>query len=60
MPAFVRYLLALCLVGGLTVGLNACGVKGPLQPPPGEVNEVAPQDQSGRKPHRPFILDGIL
>lgn len=44
----------------LIASLAACGVKGPLEPPAGVQNESAPPDQSGTKPHRPFILDGLL
>ncbi len=44
----------------LTVGVAACGVRGPLEPPPGAVNEAAPPDQSNNRPHEPTILDGLL
>ena len=58
MPAILQTALRLILCAGLVLGATACGVKGPLEPPPGEQNEASPQDQSGKKPHRPYILDG--
>ncbi len=39
---------------------SACGVKGPLEPPPGATNEAAPPDQSNNRPHQPLILDRLL
>jgi predicted small lipoprotein YifL len=56
---------ALILVLSLTLatlGLSACGKRGTLEPP-----AVAPTEKSAsvepktnEKPHRPFILDGLL
>ena len=53
----VKIVLVMVLV---SLGLSACGVRGPLQPPPGAVDEPAPDPKTGEKPHKPFILDGIL
>lgn len=57
----------------LAAGLAGCGIKGPLEPPPGEPNAVTAPDQSTSpdgettapaqatpKEHKPFILDGLL
>lgn len=54
-------LLAALLVAG-------CGVKGSLEPPPGAKSDVAATASSGQgkkegeapKPHRDFLLDGLL
>ena len=64
----MRGRLEIVIVALLAVGLAGCGVKGPLEPPPGEPNAASAPDQSTspegsektRKPHRPFILDGLL
>lgn len=45
--------LALCL------GVAACGVRGPLEPPPDAVSD-APVVEGEEKPHRGFILDKLL
>ena len=47
------------------VALGGCGRKGPLEPPPGAPTEkVAKPDGKTEerpvKPHRPFVLDGLL
>jgi predicted small lipoprotein YifL len=50
----------LMLVAAIALALTACGVRGPLEPPPGATDDsyaVAP-DQP--KPHKDFVLDGIL
>lgn len=56
MPSFRSFpLLRLALVGalGLTLGLAACGRKGPLDPPPGaSLNGAAPA-------HNPSLLNPI-
>jgi len=40
-------------------GLSGCGVKGPLERPADAPKEVAP-GPDGKKPHRSFVLDGLL
>jgi len=60
MPSLLQKTIRVVACVGLALALTACGVKGPLEPPPGEVNEAGPQDQSGHEPHREFILDGLL
>lgn len=53
-----HWLVMIAIIGSL--GLAGCGVKGPLDPPPGEKNEAGAPDQSNEKPHRGFVLDGLL
>lgn len=59
-----RLILAALFAAGL--GLAACGVKGPLEPPPdvepSEVRDPSPRTPppDGAAPDRPFILDGLL
>jgi predicted small lipoprotein YifL len=65
-PVLRTALLLAALNAGLALG--ACGVKGPLEPPP-EVTAAQthpgdkgakPRDTGPVKPDRPFILDGLL
>ena len=49
----------LLLTAALALGLSACGVKGPLEPPPGATPPPAP-GPDGKVPHQPFPLDRIL
>ena len=53
-------LLALLLA--VTVGLTACGRKGPLERPPGsrDRGDAPPRDKVSGKPQRPFILDRLV
>jgi predicted small lipoprotein YifL len=39
-------------------GLAGCGVKGQLEKPAGGPADKPGPD--GKKPHRPFVLDGLL
>lgn len=59
------------LVGAATIvialGLSACGKRGALQPPPGTAAVEPAAKEKGKqtsktaeKPHKPFILDGLL
>jgi predicted small lipoprotein YifL len=43
----------------LTLGLSACGKRGTLEPPPSE-KSASVEPKSNEKPHRPFVLDGLL
>jgi predicted small lipoprotein YifL len=64
--------LRLAALAALVVVLAACGVKGPLEPPPAATNVApstdapAPAQRTSRrppppeKPDQPFILDSIL
>nr|WP_281503010.1 lipoprotein [Ancylobacter crimeensis] len=49
---------------GAAAALGGCGVKGPLEPPPGSV-QPGPDGKPGKdpgiqKPHKPFLLDPLL
>ncbi len=49
------------LVLGLSLGLAGCGVRGPLEQPPGATAEpVAPDQTPNAGPAKPTILDGLL
>jgi predicted small lipoprotein YifL len=46
------------------IALCGCGVRGPLEPPPGAVDErdaaATPPGTSTEKAHEPFVLDPLL
>jgi predicted small lipoprotein YifL len=49
----------------LTLGLAACGKRGALEPPSAagpirEEKSASVEPKPDEKPHRPFILDGLL
>jgi predicted small lipoprotein YifL len=53
------------LLTALALGLSGCGVRGPLEPPPGAIAQpdvkapsTEPVDKS--RPQKPFVLDGLL
>lgn len=53
------------LMLALAAGLSGCGVRGPLEAPPGEAADEQAVDEAGKpvkapKAHKPFILDSIL
>ena len=51
--------IAMGLIFLATLGLSGCGQKGALERPAGAPKQaVAGPD--GKKPHRSFILDGLL
>ncbi|MCK0197846.1 lipoprotein [Ancylobacter sp. 6x-1] len=65
-PASCRVprILALAMMLGAAAALGGCGVKGPLEPPPGSV-QPGPDGKPGKdpgiqKPHKPFLLDPLL
>jgi predicted small lipoprotein YifL len=49
----------LMLLTAVTLALTACGVRGPLEPPPGATEEGA-VEPGQPKAHKDFVLDGIL
>ncbi len=57
----LRRFVIFAVLAGL---LASCGIRGPLEPPPGAVQaQQNKQDQKKhdqQKPNSPFILDGIL
>ena len=62
--------VALALVSAACLGFAGCGVKGPLEPPPGakvageakspEAADPGKNSDAPKKPHEPFILDPLL
>lgn len=57
----IRLVMALILAGVLTSFTAACGVRGPLEPPPSaKTADGEPVLAGEEKPHRGFILDRIL
>jgi len=57
----LRRFVIFAVLAGL---LASCGIRGPLEPPPGTAQaQQNKQDQKKpdqQKPNSPFILDGIL
>jgi predicted small lipoprotein YifL len=51
--------IALAVMFMASIGLAGCGVKGPLERPEDAPKQAAP-GPDGKKPHRSFILDGLL
>jgi predicted small lipoprotein YifL len=45
-----------------TLGLSACGKRGTLEPPAAAPTEksASVEPKPREKPHRPFVLDGLL
>ena len=57
----LRTAKAIIILAGLALSLTACGTKGPLEAPPeAKVEGEAPTVDQEEKPHRGFILDGLL
>jgi len=62
----MRVAIALLIIAGLSTLTAGCGVRGPLEPPPGTEAIEGPDGtkkdpiRSEDKPHRGFILDGLL
>lgn len=66
----VKPWIAIITVAAAAGGLTACGIRGPLEPPPQAVADgQAKSAESGAagensaatpKPHEGFILDGLL
>lgn len=65
LPRLTR-MLAVSLVLSGALALGGCGVKGPLEPPPGTPlgtpgpDGKMPKDTGPVKPDKPFFLDGLL
>lgn len=61
--------LAFALLGA-SLGFAGCGVRGPLEPPPGakaagdakspEAADAGKNSDAPKKPHEPFVLDPLL
>lgn len=49
------------ILAGLSLSLSACGMRGPLETPPeAKTVDGSPAAVEKEKPHRGFILDGLL
>ena len=57
MTKALRLITILALVG---FGVSACGVKGALEAPPGTKKAEPAHGPDGKKPHKPFVLDGVI
>jgi predicted small lipoprotein YifL len=65
-----KFLLIVTLLGVASVGLAGCGVKGPLEPPPGakakgeaksaDAADAGKNSDAPPKPHESFLLDPLL
>ncbi|HEY8129705.1 MAG TPA: lipoprotein [Hyphomicrobium sp.] len=65
-----KSLIAVALVGAACAGFAGCGVKGPLEPPPGakaagdaksaESADPGKNSDAPPKPHESFLLDPLL
>ncbi len=64
MPGRLPRALAIVLLLGASGALSGCGVKGPLEPPPGTLKPgpdgKTPKDTGPVKPDKPFVLDPLL
>jgi predicted small lipoprotein YifL len=61
LPKLIGTAKAMIILAGLALSLTACGVKGPLEAPPeAQTESDAPASVKEEKPHRGFILDGLL
>ncbi len=58
--ALARPIGILMLLAAVALALTACGVRGPLEPPPGASDESGAVEPGQAKPHKDFVLDGIL
>ncbi len=62
--------IAVALVGAACIGFTGCGVKGPLEPPPGakasgeaksaDAADPGKNSDAPAKPHESFLLDPLL
>ena len=51
--------IAMGIIFLTALGLSGCGVKGSLQRP-ADAPKAATADADGKKPHRRFVLDGLI
>lgn len=54
----VKFLIFGALLLASAAALSGCGVRGPLETPPG-TTDTGPASP-GQEPHRPFVLDKVL
>jgi predicted small lipoprotein YifL len=65
-----RSWVAVALIGAAAMTFAGCGIKGPLEPPPGakaagtaksaESGDPGKNSDAPKKPHEPFVLDPLL
>ncbi len=65
-----KILMAVALLGAASAGFAGCGVKGPLEPPPGakaageaksaDAADPGKNSDAPPKPHESFLLDPLL
>ena len=69
-PLRTKSWIAVALIGVAGLGFAGCGVKGPLEPPPGakasgeaksaDAADPGTNSDAPKKPHEPFVLDPLL
>ena len=69
-PLRTKSWIAVALISVAGLGFAGCGVKGPLEPPPGakasgeaksaEAADPGTNSDAPKKPHEPFVLDPLL
>jgi len=69
-PLRTKLWIAVALVSVAGFGFAGCGIKGPLEPPPGakaagqaksaEAADPGQNSDAPKKPHEPFVLDPLL
>ena len=57
-----RFFVLVVALGLSAIGLGGCGVRGGLESPPEDVaaNRADKSAAGEEKPHKPFILDGLI
>jgi predicted small lipoprotein YifL len=58
-----RSLKLITILAFATLAVSACGKRGALEAPPsedGKTSSSSVQPKANEKPHRPFVLDGLL
>ena len=56
-----RSLKLITILAFATLAVSACGKRGVLEAPPSEDGKTTSvQPKANEKPHRPFVLDGLL
>ena len=68
-PLRTKSWIAVALISVAGLGFAGCGVKGPLEPPPGakasgeaksaEAADPGTNSDAPKKPHEPFVLDPL-
>ena len=56
----MRLLKRSLILVAMALSLGACGVRGGLQAPPEDVAANRSETPATPKPHKPFVLDGLI